>query len=187
MNKKLIVIGSGFAGLSAASFMAKAGWDVTVLEKNDKPGGRANQWKEQGFVFDMGPSFYWMPDVFERYFEQFGRKVSDYYKLHRLDPSYRIYWDEGFTDLPADFDSLKLVFEEMEPGAGNRLEKYLDGAKYKYDVGINNLVYKPGRSLAEFMEWETISGVFRLQVFSSIKKHIARYFNNPRLRQMMEF
>jgi phytoene desaturase len=187
MNKKLIVIGSGFAGLSAASFMAKAGWEVTVLEKNDKPGGRANQWKEQGFVFDMGPSFYWMPDVFERYFEQFGRKVSDYYKLHRLDPSYRIYWDEGFTDLPADFDSLKQVFEEMEPGAAASLEKYLDGAKYKYDVGINNLVYKPGRSLTEFMEWETISGVFRLQVFSSIKKHIARYFNNPRLRQMMEF
>lgn len=187
MNKKLIVIGSGFAGLSAASFMAKAGWEVTVLEKNDKPGGRANQWKEQGFVFDMGPSFYWMPDVFERYFAQFGRQVSDYYKLHRLDPSYRIYWDEGFTDLPADFDSLKQVFEEMEPGAGNSLEKYLDGAKYKYDVGINNLVYKPGRSLTEFMEWETISGVFRLQVFSSIKKHIARYFKNPRLRQMMEF
>lgn len=187
MNKKLIVIGSGFAGLSAASFMAKAGWEVTVLEKNDKPGGRANQWKEQGFVFDMGPSFYWMPDVFERYFAQFGRNVSDYYKLHRLDPSYRIYWDEGFTDLPADFDSLKQVFEEMEPGAAASLEKYLDGAKYKYDVGINNLVYKPGRSLTEFMEWETISGVFRLQVFSSIKKHIARYFKNPRLRQMMEF
>lgn len=187
MSKKLIVIGSGFAGLSAASFMAKAGWEVTVLEKNDKPGGRANQWKEQGFVFDMGPSFYWMPDVFERYFAQFDRKVSDYYKLHRLDPSYRIYWDDGFTDLPADFEALKKVFEEIEPGASASLERYLDGAKYKYDVGINNLVYKPGRSLTEFMEWETISGVFRLQVFSSIKKHIARYFTHPRLRQMMEF
>ena len=186
-EKSIVVIGSGFAGLSAASFMAKEGWQVTVIEKNDTPGGRARQLKENGFTFDMGPSFYWMPDVFERYFAQFGRKVSDYYSLHRLDPSYRIYWNDGFTDVPADFEELKNVFESIEPGSAAKLEKYLKGAAYKYETGVNKLVYKPGRSLREFMDWETISGVFKLQVFSSIKKHIYQYFQHPKLRQMMEF
>ncbi len=186
-EKTVIVIGSGFAGLSAASFMAKEGWRVTVLEKNNTAGGRAQQLKENGFTFDMGPSFYWMPDVFERYFAQFGKKVSDYYSLHRLDPSYRIYWDDGYTDMPADFEELKKIFESIEPGSAEKLEKYLKGAAYKYEVGVNKLVYKPSRSLTEFMDWETISGVFKLQVFSSIKSHIAKYFQHPKLRQIMEF
>ena len=186
-EKSVIVIGSGFAGLSAASFMAKEGWQVIVIEKNKTAGGRARQLKENGFTFDMGPSFYWMPDVFERYFAQFGKKVSDYYSLHRLDPSYRIYWDDGYTDIPADFDELKKIFESIEPGSGAKLEKYLKGAAYKYEVGVNKLVYKPSRSLTEFMDWETISGVFKLQVFSSIKSHIAKYFQHPKLRQIMEF
>jgi phytoene desaturase len=186
-EKSVIVIGSGFGGLSAASFMAKEGWKVTVLEKNTTAGGRARQLKENGFTFDMGPSFYWMPDVFERYFNQFGKKVSDYYSLHRLDPSYRIYWDDGYTDMPADFEQLKKIFESIEPGSAEKLEKYLKGAAYKYEVGVNKLVYKPSRSLTEFMDWETISGVFKLQVFSSIKSHIAKYFRHPKLRQIMEF
>lgn len=185
--KKVIVIGSGFAGLSTASFMAKEGWDVTVIEKNDGPGGRASQWKHNGFVFDKGPSFYWMPDVFERYFNQFGKKVADYYKLSRLDPSYRIYWNDGYTDIPADIDELKFLFESLEPGSAAKLEQYLKGAAYKYEVGMNKLVYKPGRSLTEFMEWETISGVMKLNVFTSIKKHIHKYFKHPKLRQLMEF
>ena len=175
INRKVIVIGSGFAGLSAASFLAKEGWEVIVIEKNATPGGRARQLKDSGFTFDMGPSFYWMPDVFERYFEQFGKKVTDYYSLHRLDPSYRIYWNDGYTDMPADFAALKNVFESIEPGSAEKLEKYLKGAAYKYEVGVNKLVYKPGQSLTEFMDWETISGVFKLQVFSSIKKHIHYY------------
>lgn len=186
-EKSVVVIGSGFAGLSAASFMAKEGWKVTVIEKNDTPGGRARQLNENGFSFDMGPSFYWMPDVFERYFAQFGKKVSDYYALQRLDPSYRIYWNDGYKDIPADFSALKIFFESVEPGSGTKLEKYLKGAAYKYEVGVNNLVYKPSRSLTEFMDWKTISGVFKLQVFSSIKKHIAQYFKHPKLRQIMEF
>ena len=181
------MIGSGFAGLSAASFMAKEGWKVTVIEKNDSPGGRARQLKENGFTFDMGPSFYWMPDVFERYFNQFGKKVSDYYTLHRLDPSYRIYWDQGYTDMPASYEALQQVFESIEPGSAARLDKYLKGAAYKYEVGVNKLVYKPSRSITEFMDWPTVSGVFKLQVFSSISKHISSYFKHPKLRQIMEF
>lgn len=186
-EKSVIIIGSGFAGLSASSFMAREGWNVTVLEKNSTAGGRACQLKEQGFTFDMGPSFYWMPDVFERFFNQFGKKVSDYYQLTRLDPSYRVYWSDGYTDLPADYNALRDVFESLEPGSGPLLDKYLREAAYKYEVGVNKLVYKPGLSLTEFMDWQTISGVFRLEVFTSIKKHIYKYFKHSKLRQLMEF
>jgi phytoene desaturase len=186
-QRTVIVIGSGFAGLSAATFMAKAGWKVTVLEKNDGPGGRARQYKEKGFSFDMGPSFYWMPDVFERYFRQFGKTLSSYYSLQRLDPSYRVYWQDSFTDIPASFDQLQRVFESIEPGSASQLDKFLKGAQYKYELGINKLVHKPGRSLLEFIDWPTIRGLFRLQVFTSIKKHIAKYFRNKKLRQLMEF
>ena len=186
-DKTVIVIGSGFAGLSAASFMAKQGWKVTLLEKNSTPGGRACQLKGNGFTFDMGPSFYWMPDVFERYFAQFGKKTTDYYSLRRLDPSYRIYWEDGFTDLPADYDSLKNVFESIEPGSAAQLEKYLKGAAYKYDLGVQKMVYKPGLSVTEFIDWEMMKGVFKLDVFTSIKTHIYKYFKHPRLRQIMEF
>lgn len=187
MAKKVVVIGSGFAGLSAASFMAKGGWDVTVLEKHEIPGGRARQLTEQGFTFDMGPSWYWMPDVFERYFEQFGKKVTDYYTLTRLDPSYRIYWDEGETDVPANYGQFRELLESMEPGAGAALPRFIEEAAYKYKVGIQNLVYKPGLSLGEFFDWQVMKGVFRLDVFISIRKHISRYFTDPRIRQMLEF
>jgi phytoene desaturase len=187
VSHSVIVIGSGFAGLSAASFMAKAGWEVTVIEKNKTPGGRARQLKEHGFTFDMGPSWYWMPDVFESYFNKFGKKVADYYTLQRLDPSYRIYWPDGATDVPADFEQLQAVFEQLEPGSSAQLRKYLEEAKYKYETGVNKLVYKPGRSVAEFLDWDTIKGVFRLDVFTSIRKHIQKHFKNPRLRQLMEF
>jgi phytoene desaturase len=186
-DKSVVVIGSGFAGLSAASFMAKAGWNVTVIEKNETPGGRARQLKEDGFTFDMGPSWYWMPDVFERYFSLFGKKVAAYYNLKRLNPSYRIYWDKDYSDVPSDFEELKLFFESLEKGSGKKLEQYLEGAAYKYEVGINKLVHKPGLSVSEFIEWQIIKGVFKLDVFKSIKKHISKYFKHARLQQMMEF
>jgi phytoene desaturase len=185
--KKTVIIGSGFAGLSAASFMAKAGWDVTVLEKQSTPGGRARQLKAAGFTFDMGPSWYWMPDIFERYFECFGKQVSDYYELERLDPSYRVYWHQGQSDIPANYDELKKLFEDIEPGSSEKLDKFLEEALYKYNVGIKKLVFKPGQSITEFLDWDTIKGVFKLDVFTSIDKHIGKFFKHPKLRQLMEF
>ncbi len=186
-RKTAIVIGSGFAGLSAASFLAKEGWQVTVIEKHSTPGGRARQLKEAGFTFDRGPSFYWMPDVFERYFAHFGKQVSDYYSLQRLDPSYRIYWNDGFTDIPSDFNALQQVYESIEPGSAKKLEEYLRGAAYKYRAGMQKLVYKPGQSILEFIDLQTIAGFFKLDVFTSIRKHIHKYFKHPKLRQLMEF
>lgn len=187
MAQHAIVIGSGFAGMSVATFLAHAGWDVTVLEKHDQPGGRARQLKADGFTFDMGPSWYWMPDVFEHYFNQFGKKVSDYYELKRLDPSYRIYYPDEFVDIPADYDAMKALFETIEPGAGNRLDQFMEEAAYKYEVGIKKLVYKPGLSLTEFAEVDIIKGIFKLDVFTSMKTHVRKYFSDPRLRELMEF
>ena len=185
--KKTIIIGSGFSGLSTASFLAKYGWDVTIVEKHKIPGGRARKFKDNGFVFDMGPSWYWMPDVFERYFTCFGKSCSDYYSLKRLDPSYRIFWEDEIMDVPANYEQLKKLFEIKEPGSSKILDKYLKQAEYKYRIGINKLVQKPGQSLTEFLDRDLLKGIFRLEVFSSIKKHIHKNFRNPKLRQLLEF
>jgi len=187
VSKKAIIIGSGFAGLSAACFMAKEGWQVTVLDKNETAGGRAKQLQADGFTFDMGPSWYWMPDVFERFFHQFGKKVSDYYTLQRLDPSYRIFWKDYHTDIPAGYEDLKKLFETFEPGSAKKLDHYLKEAAHKYRIGMQRLVYKPSQSLLEFVDWDVMKNVLRLDVFTSIKTHIAKHFQNPMLQQIMEF
>lgn len=187
MAQQAIVIGSGFAGMSAATFLANAGWDVIVFEKHEQPGGRARQLKADGFTFDMGPSWYWMPEVFERYFNQFDKKVSDYYELKRLDPSYRIYYEHESVDIPANYDALKELFETIEPGSGKKLDRFMEEAAYKYEVGINKLVYKPGLSITEFADMDIVKGIFRLDVFSSMKTHVEKYFWDKRLRELMEF
>ena len=187
-DKKAVVIGSGFAGLSAAINLASKGFKVTVLEKNTTIGGRARQFSESGFTFDMGPSWYWMPDVFESFFQKFGKSVSDYYDLIRLDPSYQVVYENGESmPIPADMHELEQLFESIEPGAGNQLRAFLNQAAYKYEVGINKLVYKPGRSLMEFASLKLLIDVIRMDVFQSMSKHVRKFFKHPRLIQLMEF
>lgn len=187
-RKTVLVIGSGFSGLSAASHLAKAGYSVTLLEKNSSPGGRAREFKTQGFTFDMGPSWYWMPDVFERYFNFFGHKVSDFYQLQRLDPSYRVVFEKNhIVDLPASFEELKALFDQHEPGAGKRLQTFMEQAAYKYEVGINDLVYKPGQSLFEFADLRLLYGLLKMDVFTSIHTHARRFFKNDKLLRLVEF
>jgi len=173
--------------MSAACFMAKAGCEVIVLEKHNSPGGRARQLRAEGFTFDMGPSWYWMPDVFEHFFNAFGKKVSDYYTLHRLDPSYRVYGKDDMMDIPSGYEALRELFEKTEPGSGTQLDKFLGEAAYKYKVGINKLVHKPGQSINEFLDWDLLTGIFRLDVFSSMKTHVGKHFRHPAIRQLMEF
>lgn len=187
-KKKALVIGSGFAGLSAAINLADKGFKVSILEKNNSIGGRARQFTDSGFTFDMGPSWYWMPDVFESFFNRFGKSVSDYYELFRLDPSYQVVYENGEAmPIPASMEELKKLFDSIEPGAGNQLDKFLQQAAYKYEVGINQLVYKPGRSLSEFADPKLLIDVVRMDVFQSISKHVRKYFQHPRLIQLMEF
>jgi phytoene desaturase len=187
MSKKVIIIGSGFSGLSAACYLAKSGCDVTVLEKHDSVGGRARKFEKNGFTFDMGPSWYWMPDVFEKFFADFGKKVSDYYELERLSPSYRVYFSDGPLDIPSDINDMYQLFESIETGSAEKLKQFLKEAEYKYQVGMNDLVYKPGLSLTEFMNADFLKGVFKLDVFNSISSHIRKLFKNPKLVQLLEF
>ncbi|NEN22085.1 phytoene desaturase [Cryomorpha ignava] len=187
-NKSVVVIGSGFSGLSVASNLAKEGYDVSVFEKNDTLGGRARSFSSNGFTFDMGPSWYWMPDVFESYFAHFGKQVSDYYDLIRLDPSYSVFFDENHRmDIPASFDELCNLFDKYEEGSSSGLKKFLNEAKYKYEVGMRDMVYKPGQSITEFMDWRVISGAMRLQLLTPLSKHVRKYFSNKYLLELLEF
>jgi len=185
----VVVIGSGFSGLSAACYMAAAGHDVHVFEKNNSAGGRARQMKtEEGFVFDMGPSWYWMPDVYEKFFADFGYKVSDFYKLEKLKPAFDIVFGKNeIENIPNDFSELSAWFEKIEKGSAKKLQQFMHEAEYKYKTGMDKLVYKPGLSFSEFMNAEVIAGMFRLQIFSSFSKHIRKYFSNEKLLSLMEF
>ncbi|TKC09586.1 phytoene desaturase family protein [Pedobacter frigoris] len=183
------VIGAGFAGISAAAYLAKSGFKVDVYEKNSTVGGRARQLvTDNGYAFDMGPSWYWMPDVFEKFFNDFGYKASDFYELELLNPGFSVvYGQDDVLDIPADFNELCLLFESIEKGSSKQLIEFLKGAEFKYKVGIDKLVYKPGLSILEFVDTELIKGMFRLQVFTSFSKHIRKYFSHPKLIALMEF
>ena len=188
MNKTITLIGSGISSLAAASFLAREGYDVTILEKNPTIGGRARQFSSDGFVFDMGPSWYWMPDVFERFYNQFGYKTADFYDLKRLDPSYRVYWnDESYTNIPASLDELNAWFEELEPGSSAQLDKFLKEAKYKYEVGMQELVFKPSRSLLEFADMRILKGLLNMHLLSSFTGYIRKYFKHPKILSLLEF
>ncbi|WNB17471.1 phytoene desaturase family protein [Marivirga arenosa] len=187
-KNKVVVIGAGFAGLSTATYLADKGLDVTVLEKNKDLGGRARQFKAEGFTFDMGPSWYWMPDVFEKYFQTFGKNVSDYYNLKRLDPSYHVVFGKNdVLKVPANLQEFKNMLEGLEPGSGPNLDEFLKQAAYKYEKGINDLVYKPGRSLTEFMSLKLLFDMVRMDIFSSIYSHVRKFFKNERIIRLMEF
>jgi len=185
--KHITIIGSGFAGLSAAAYMAKEGHQVTVIEKNEQAGGRARSFESAGFTFDMGPSWYWMPDIFESFFKDFGKQPNDFYQLIRLDPSYQVLWEDLQLPLPANFTELKTVFESLEKGAGNQLELFLKEAAYKYEVGIHKFVEKPGISITEFFTLDVAKSVFKIDLLTSIHTHVRKYFSNPKLIQIAEF
>lgn len=187
MSKRALVIGSGFAGLSAACTLAQKGFQVSVFEKNAGTGGRARAFHKDGFVFDMGPSWYWMPEVFEAFFARFGKKVTDYYELVRLDPSYRVFFPHHVSDIPADKDQLKALLDSIEPGAGAKLDAFLSEARVKYETGMGEFVWKPSLSIMEFAELRLLRETFRLQLFSSISAHIKKYFSNPLIIQLLEF
>lgn len=188
MMKRALVIGAGFAGLSAATHLAVRGFDVTILEKHQVPGGRARIFQAEGFTFDMGPSWYWMPDVFEQYFAHFGHKPQDFYELVRLDPSYTVVFDQkDHMRVPAGVPALKALFDRYEPGAGDRLEAFLKQAAYKYEVGMNNFVHKPSRSLLEFANPMLLVDMVRLDILKSYSKHVRKYFSHEQLIKLVEF
>lgn len=188
MAKKVVVIGSGFSSLSAACYLAKAGHEVHVVEKLSSPGGRARQLVVDGFTFDMGPSWYWMPDVFENFFQHFGKKTSDYYELVRLDPSYSIYFGPDHEmKVPAHLGELYELFEKYEPGSSLGLKKFLEESEYKYRVAMSDFVFRPGHSLKEFIDPRFLRSLVGMHMLNSISSYIRKYFKNPYLIQLLEF
>lgn len=186
--KTIGIIGSGFSSLAAACCLAQDGFQVSVFEKNDVAGGRARKFETNGFMFDMGPSWYWMPEVFENFFNRFGKSASDYYELVRLDPSYQVVFGKNeHVSVPAAYDQLTALFDDLEPGSSKNLKRFLDEAGYKYKVGMEEFVWKPGLSIMEFADIRVFKSFFRLQMFSSLSSQVDRLFQSDKIRQILKF
>ncbi|MCD0476091.1 phytoene desaturase [Flavobacterium sp. EDS] len=186
MKKTISIIGSGFSSLAASCYLAKQGYDVTIYEKNASIGGRARQLKSNGFTFDMGPSWYWMPDVFENFFSDFDKKTSDYYQLIKLNPAYRIYFGVNeFMTITDNLNEIAATFESIEKGSGKKLVDYISKAKSNYDIAIKKLVYRPGVSALELITLETTQKLS--QFFGTVSKDIRKKFKDQRLIQILEF
>ena len=186
MDKNIIIIGSGFASLSAACYLAKAGNKVTVLEKNTTVGGRARRLSKEGFHFDIGPTWYWMPGVFEKFFADFGKKVSDYYQLEKLSPAYDVYFEgKEKVTIAATLDDIATTFESIEKGSEKKLRSFIKEAQDNYAIAVDKMVYKPGDSPLELVTTETIARVG--QFFSTISQQVRKRFKNDKLIKILEF
>lgn len=182
------IIGSGFSGISAAAYLAAKGHSVDVFEKNATPGGRARQFRtEEGYLFDMGPSWYWMPGVFEDFFNDFGYKVNELYDLELLDPGFEMVFENNQLKIPADYKSLREVFETLEPGSAKKLDKFMEQARFKYETGMNKMARMPGLSLMEFADPSLFRAALGLDLFSSFSAHVRKFFKHPALIALMEF
>jgi len=186
MKKDIKIIGSGFSSLAAACYLAQQGNKVTVYEKNSTIGGRARQLKKNGFTFDIGPTWYWMPDVFERFFADFNKKPSDYYELIKLSPAYQVYFGvKEFVTIADNLPEIVQTFEAIEKGSGQKLAAFMKEAQSNYNIAIKDLVYRPGVSPLELITLETAMKVN--QFFGNISKDIRRRFKNQKLVQILEF
>ena len=187
-GESVVVIGAGFGGLSSACYLADAGADVRVIEKNEQLGGRASVLEAEGFRFDMGPSWYLMPDVFERFYGHFDRTPSDYYELTHLDPHYRIFFKDGDrVDVTADLERTKETFEAYEPGAGEALERYLEKSATNYEVGMKHFVYEDRERLRDFIDLDVARQARGLSLLGSMQGHVEKYFEHPKLQQIMQY
>jgi phytoene desaturase len=186
MKKDIKIIGSGFSALAASCYLAQAGHQVTIYEKNETVGGRARQLIKDGFTFDIGPTWYWMPDVFERFFADFNKKPSDYYRLIKLSPAYQVYFGiNEFVTIADNLEEIIETFESIEKGSGQVLADFMAEAKSNYDIAILDLVYNPGVSPLELVTLETMKKVG--QFFSNISKEVRKRFKNKKLIQILEF
>ncbi len=185
MRKKIAIIGSGFSALSASCYLAREGYEVTLFEKNHTVGGRARQLIRDGFTFDMGPSWYWMPNIFERFFGDFNKTPADYYTLDKLNPAYKIFFSDDSLTVGDNMDAICKEFERIEPGSSIYLKKFIAQAQKNYDIAINDIVFRPGLSPLELVTTDTVARVD--QFFKTISGQVRRKFRNPKLIATLEF
>lgn len=186
IGKRVVVIGSGVGGLASAALLAKDGYQVTLLEKNEQLGGRASLLVKDGFSFDMGPSWYLMPDVYERFFNAMGATTADYLTLKRLTPHYRIFHADGtFSEITGDRDADKALFERIEPGSAAAFDRYLAEAKVKYDVSVDAILYRNFIKPWDFLAKDVRDKGRQLQVFESMERYVRRYFKTEKMQQIV--
>ena len=188
MSKNAVIVGAGFSGLAAAAILAHRGYAVSVLEKNSQTGGRAREWKSCGYTFDMGPSWYLMPEVFEEFFSALGKKREDYFPLKQLSTYYKVFFEgaEPVT-IGSDLEEVKRIFDSFEPLGGKRLEKYLEEARYKYDVSMKDFLYKEYTSVFQFFNWRMITEGLKLHIFKGLDAYVDRFFKDRRAKQILEY
>ncbi|NTV31215.1 phytoene desaturase [candidate division WWE3 bacterium] len=187
-QKKVIIVGAGFGGLSAAASLSRDGFDVTVIEKNDQVGGRAGILKIDGYSFDMGPSWYLMPEVFEHFFSRFNKKPTDFYKLVKLDPSYRAFFgDDDSIDVSPDIGKNLEIFKKYEKDGDIKLKKYLADAEYKYNVALNTFLYRDYRYLSDLFDKRLILEGTKLRLFENLDRFTKRFIENEKLRQLLQY
>lgn len=184
---KVTIIGAGISGLSAAIDLASYGFEVSIYEKNSTHGGRGRCIDWNGFRFDMGPSWYWMPDIFESFFQKHNSSVKDYFNLIRLDPSYRIFFKDEQLDSSADINKIYELFESHEKGSSTWLKKFLKDAQLKYEIGMKQFVRKPSLSFFEYLDIRLFVQALNLNLTSSINSVIRRNIKNEKLRNWLEF
>jgi len=183
------VVGAGFGGLSTACYLADAGADVRVLEKNEQLGGRASRLERDGFSFDMGPSWYLMPDVFERFFDHFDRSPDAYYDLEPLDPHYRIFFKDGDqADVRGDHEYMRDLFESYEAGAGDRFDDYLSKSRNHYEIAMEKFVYEDRSRLRDWLDPSVArTAPVGLSLVGSMQSHVEKYVDHPKLQQILQY
>jgi phytoene desaturase len=189
-RKHAIVIGAGVGGLATANILAKTGYNVTVIEQNNGPGGRMDILHEQGFTFDTGPSWYLMKDVFDQYFNLFNKQTTDYYELARLDPAYKVFFDyRQPVVVKQSYAQNKKLFETLEPGAAKKLDKYLSRAELSYRLALEHFLYNPFTKLTSVARREVLRAVpaFSGLFATNLHRYISRRFSALPIQQILEY
>jgi phytoene desaturase len=189
-QRSAVVVGGGIAGLASAALLAREGYSVDLLEQRDHLGGRVNSWESAGFRFDTGPSWYLMPEVFEHFFALLGTSAAEVLDLTLLDPGYRVFYENHHApiDIGSDRRTSVATFERIEPGAGDRLEQYLDSAADAYDVALRRFLYSSFDSVPAMLRWDVVARSPRLArlLTSSLDSFVASRFRD-RLRQILGY
>lgn len=184
----VVVIGGGVAGLATSALLADAGCSVTLVEKNSELGGRAGRLETEGFVFDTGPSWYLMPEAFDRFFASLGTSTAEQLDLVSLTPAYRVF-PEGQESFDVETGKVPELFESFEPGAGAATRRYLDTASFTYRVAVDSFLYTTFSSLGPFLRKQVLSNLGLLASLLALNLHqwVARQFQDTRIRQVLEY